>query len=78
MPASPGFKTVNIEPHLGDLEFIECRMPHPKGDIFLNLKRRGINGIKGEIILPEGLSGEFLWEGKEIVLDSGKQEINLE
>ncbi|NOY48962.1 MAG: alpha-L-rhamnosidase [Chlorobi bacterium] len=78
MPASPGFKTVNIEPHLGDLEFIECRMPHPKGDIFLNLRRRGVNGIKGEIILPEGLSGKFLWENKEIVLDSGKQEINLE
>ena len=72
-PASPGFKTVNIEPHLGDLEFIECSMPHPKGDILVKLKKNGkMGGIIGEIVLPEGLTGKFIWNGKEKTLKEGK------
>lgn len=77
MPASPGFKTVNIEPHLGDLKFIECSMPHPRGDIVVKLKRDGEKGITGEIILPKGLSGKFLWEGKQKFLKEGKQTIDF-
>ncbi|MDP2336490.1 MAG: alpha-L-rhamnosidase C-terminal domain-containing protein, partial [Bacteroidota bacterium] len=75
MPASPGFKSVNIEPHLGNLEFIGCQMPHPMGDITVKLKRKGEKGITGEIILPEGLSGRFIWDGKETDLTSGKQHV---
>ena len=76
-PASPAFKSVNIEPHLGNLDFIECKMPHPKGDIILNLKRNGKEGIKGDIILPEGLPGKFIWNGKETKLYKGKNYIKL-
>jgi hypothetical protein len=67
-PGMPGFKTVTIEPALGALNFIKGKMPHPAGDIIFNLKRTGSQGISGEIILPESLTGTFIWNGKSISL----------
>jgi len=75
-PASPGFKTVKIEPHLGELKFIEGKMPHPAGTISFNLKRKGEKGIEGEITLPENLKGTFIWDGKIMKLE-GKSKIEL-
>ena len=65
-PAEPGFKTVNIEPALGILTHIKGQMPHPKGMIKFNLKRNGTEGVTGDIVLPEGLTGNFIWNGKSI------------
>jgi alpha-L-rhamnosidase len=75
-PGTPGFKTVEIEPALGGLNFIKGQMPHPAGMIIFDLKRKGTDGISGEIILPEGLTGIFKWHGKTINL-KGKTEIEL-
>ena len=75
-PASPGYITVEIEPALGKLTFIKGKMPHPAGIISFDLKRVGTQGISGEIILPEGLTGTFKWNGKSIVL-KGKTNIEL-
>ncbi len=67
-PASYGFKTVKIEPHLGELTEIKGKMPHPAGTISFDLKRNGENGITGTIVLPDGLSGHFTWNGKQLPL----------
>jgi alpha-L-rhamnosidase len=67
-PSSPGFKTVEIEPALGKLTYIKGQLPHPAGMIIFDLKRNGNDGISGEITLPEGLTGIFRWNGKEIDL----------
>jgi alpha-L-rhamnosidase len=75
-PASPGFKTVKIEPHLSSLTQIEGKMPHPAGTIFFQLKRKGNAEIEGEITLPENLTGTFIWKGKTIKL-SGKTKIEM-
>lgn len=75
-PGMPGFKTVVIEPALGTLDFIKGQMPHPAGDIIFNLKRTARQGISGEIILPEGVDGQFIWNGKSISL-KGKTNIEL-
>ena len=75
-PGTPGFKTVEIEPALGKLTFIKGQMPHPAGMIIFDLKRAGIQGITGQIILPEGLTGTFRWNGKDIIL-KGKTVIRL-
>ena len=75
-PASPGFKTVEIEPALGKLTFIKGQMPHPAGMISFDLKRTGTDGISGSVTLPEGLTGTFKWNGKNIDL-KGKTEIKL-
>jgi alpha-L-rhamnosidase len=75
-PSSPGFKTVEINPALGKLNFIKGQMPHPAGMIIFDLKRNGPAGIKGEITLPEGLTGTFKWNGKSIDL-KGRISIEL-
>jgi alpha-L-rhamnosidase len=75
-PGSPGFKTVEIEPAPGKLTFIKGKMPHPNGIISFDLKRNGTDGIKGEVVLPEGLTGSFIWKGKTIPI-KGKTNIEL-
>ena len=75
-PASPGFNSVKIEPHMGSLNFITGEMPHPKGTIKVNLKKAN-KGITGEVTIPAGLSGSFVWGGNTITLREGKQEIKL-
>jgi alpha-L-rhamnosidase len=68
-PGSPGFKTILIEPALGKLKWIKGRMPHPAGDIIFELKRKGTDGIAGNVILPDGLTGIFTWKGKTIKIE---------
>ena len=75
-PSSPGFKTIRMEPALGELKFIKGQMPHPSGMIVFDLKRIGTDGIQGEVTLPEGLTGTFGWKGKTVAL-KGKVRIDL-
>lgn len=76
-PSSPGFKTIRMEPALGELKFIKGQMPHPSGLILFDLKRNGHTGVQGMVSLPEGLSGSFGWNGKTIQL-KGKTAIDLQ
>lgn len=75
-PAAPGFKKVRISPALGDLNEIKAQMPHPLGTISVGLERKG-SAISGEINLPNGLSGTFEWNGKNIALKAGQNNIQL-
>lgn len=74
-PAEPGFKSVNIEPHLGTLKQIDGVIPHPDGLIKVSLKKNG-KKLKGTVTLPQPLSGTFRWEGQEIRLHSGVNKIS--
>ena len=69
-PSSPGFKTISIEPHLGDLNFVEGKMPHPNGEISVKFVKTKI--WQAEIILPKGTKGTFTWKGKTKVLKAGR------
>ncbi len=73
-PASPGFRTVAIEPQLGDWPRIAGEMPHPDGVI-----RFDIDQQKGTatLDLPAGLTGTFTWQGSETALHEGPQTIEL-
>jgi hypothetical protein len=75
-PAAPGFKRVRIAPHLGTLQRAEGRVPHPMGAIVVRLARTEGGGLRGEMTLPEGLTGVLVWRGKETVLRSGRQEVS--
>ena len=75
-PASPGFATVRIEPHLGPLHRASGTVPHPKGDISVNLERAG-TVLKATITLPPGLGGEFVWRGRTTLLHSGSQNLTM-
>jgi len=77
MPASPGFATVTIAPHPGELQTVSGSMPHPCGTITVSLKRKGKEGIEADIVLPDKVSGKFIWQGKERPLKGGAQKISL-
>ncbi len=69
-PASPGFKTVRIEPFPGDLTFVEGSIPHPGGVVRTRFERKG-NNLNGFVDLPVGVTGVLVWKGKEKALVSG-------
>ncbi len=68
MPAEPGFKTVVIKPHPGNLTAFDATVPHPLGEIRVSLK----NG-QWEVSTPKGLAGNFEWNGKKLPITGGKQ-----
>lgn len=77
MPAAPGFKKATIAPALGELNEVNAKMPHPNGEIQVILKRDGKDKISGEVVLPQQLTGSFVWQGKTISLKGGRQSIKM-
>ncbi|MBT6031105.1 MAG: alpha-L-rhamnosidase, partial [Kordiimonadaceae bacterium] len=77
-PAEPGFKSVEIKPELGALKHATGIMPHPMGEIEVSVVRNGENGVKANVTLPAGLNGTFQWNGKQVSLKSGSQELVMD
>jgi len=73
-PASAGFATVKIEPHLGQLREVTGVVPHPDGLIRVKIHREGAASF-ADIELPEKVSGKFVWAGRETALHGGPQHI---
>jgi hypothetical protein len=76
-PASPGFNKVRIAPNPGSLQWIEGSMPWQESEIKVSLKLTKEGKVKGEVFLPAGLQGNFVWSGHEIPLKQGVNSINL-
>jgi hypothetical protein len=76
-PSSPGFRTVRIEPALGPLRHAEGRVAHPLGDIDVALVREGDGGLRAEVTLPRGLTGELVWHGQGRQLHAGHQVVQF-
>jgi len=74
-PTSPGFNTVRIAPQPGELEFIQATYPTIHGVISVDLNFEKTDKVSGAIILPEGMSGEFVWRGEILNLTSGKNSL---
>jgi hypothetical protein len=73
-PASPGFKTVRIAPHLGALRSLTVTYPHPMGAISVEYKSES-SGLKATIVLPPGLTGNFVFDGRTWTLVPGQNRI---
>ncbi len=73
-PASAGFSTVRIAPHMGGLPSLAATYPHPEGEIKVEYMREG-TGLNAKITLPGGLKGNFVFNGKEWVLKPGDNTI---
>ncbi len=74
-PATPGFKTVRIAPQPGQLEFIHATYPTIHGNILIDLTFGKNKEVEGEIILPGKMTGEFIWLGKAIKLQPGRNDL---
>ena len=74
--ATPYFNKVKIEPHLGSIKNISGEIPHPIGKIKVSYDNSG-SKLKTMIDLPSGISGTFIWEGKNYDLHEGRNSIEL-
>jgi len=73
-PASPGFRTVRIAPHLGALPSLTASFPHPEGEIRVVYRRIG-NGLDATIALPGRLTGSFVFAARTWPLKPGENRI---
>jgi hypothetical protein len=73
-PASPGFATVRIAPHLGSLPALKAAFPHPEGLIEVAYQRQGA-GVNATITLPGKLTGVFIFNGQSWPLTPGLNRI---
>jgi hypothetical protein len=73
-PASPGFGTVRIAPHLGALPSLTATYPHPEGMIKVEYRREG-EGLDAKITLPGKLTGTLVFKGKTWPLKPGESHI---
>jgi len=73
-PASPGFETVRIAPHMGELPSLTATYPHPEGKIRVEYTREG-GGLNAKITLPGSLKGSFVFNGKAWPLKPGENSI---
>jgi hypothetical protein len=75
--AAPGFQRVRISPNLGTLKHVVANMPHPKGEIKVDLKRSGEKELIADIELPVGIEGEFTFAGLYRPLAAGANHFEL-
>jgi len=73
-PASPGFATVRIAPHMGSLPSLTAALPHPDGTIQVDYLRQG-TGLRATVTLPGTLTGTFVFNGKTWPLNPGVNQI---
>jgi alpha-L-rhamnosidase len=69
-PASAGFGTVQIAPHLGALDHLTASFPAPQGDIKVDYRREG-PVLNATVTLPSTLSGHFSFNGHTWPLQPG-------
>ena len=73
---APGFAQVRVAPNLGQLTQVRARMPHPKGEIVVDLAKHGTS-LTADIELPPGITGEFDWAGAKKALASGRNHLTF-
>ena len=69
-PASPGFKTIQVAPALGDLSYVKASMPHPNGNIYLDLRKVN-KRLVGIITLPNRTKGFYKYGNMKLQLNQG-------
>jgi alpha-L-rhamnosidase len=73
-PATPGFATVRIQPHLGTLTAAKASIATPRGLLVVNYARSG-DSLTADVTLPAGMTGTLHWKGKETSLRPGTQHV---
>ena len=71
-PETPGFTTVRVEPHIGNLEWVRCEVPSPRGTVRVSLEKKG-DQLQADIQLPETTPGVFILDGEKTPLKPGSQ-----
>ncbi len=75
-PAADAFASVRVAPQPGGLSWYKSKTPHPRGLIEQDLSFAD-GGVKGTVVLPDGLSGEFVWRGATRKLAPGANPVEI-
>lgn len=75
-PGSPGFASIVVDPHLGNLSSLKASQPTPKGMVEVSY-RKSTQGIEARIEIPKGTPAKLLWKTKTYPLHAGIQEMVL-
>jgi hypothetical protein len=70
-PAELGFRSVTMRPQLGPLTWAAGRVPHPRGEIQVEV-RRDNQHLQAQIALPDGVGGVLYWRGQRVELHPGQ------
>ena len=73
-PASEGFASVRIAPHLGSLDHLSATFPHPQGNIKVEYHQKG-SSLDAIVTLPGILTGSFQYKGRSWELKPGANHI---
>ena len=76
-PSSPGFATVRIAPHLGNLPSLRATFPHPQGNIEVQYTRTA-HAFDANILLPPNLSGTFVLGSTMHPLHPGANHLHIQ
>ena len=76
-PDGVGFAKVRVAPQPGGLAWYRSTTPTPRGQVLQNLKFSPDGGVRGAVVLPDGLSGVFVWKGREYPLVPGDNPFDL-
>ena len=74
-PDAPCFRKVRIAPQPAGLKSVRARTPSPSGVIETDFRFDG-DSVRGQVVLPQGLTGEFAWRNGVYALASGTNEID--
>ena len=74
--SAPGFARVQISPNLGKLKHIVATMPHPKGEIHVDLQRND-TALTGDVLLPPAIYGDFIYAGLHRPLTPGPNHVQI-
>lgn len=69
-PASPGYSTLTIRPHVGDLTWAKGKIPTPRGDVEVSWKWAD-NQISLDVTLPVGTEANVILPEKSARTGSG-------
>ena len=68
--AAPGFKRVLVRPFLGKLTRASGAIPHPRGEVAVDLALRD-GKLNAVVSLPADVQGDFVWQGERQPLHPG-------
>ena len=74
-PTASGFSSVQVAPQPGPLKFLRAGTPSPQGLIKTDLSFAG-ESVRGMVVLPGDLAGEFVWRGISTPLKPGVNTIS--
>jgi alpha-L-rhamnosidase len=74
---APGYARLRIEPHLGALKRLDATAATPRGPVSVNYRVTG-GKLQVEIQSPQGLPGQFLWQGRSHELTGMRTRLSLD